>query len=201
MLTCCVLLSSPAAAQDEPRFSVSGTAGMTFEEQRAPTVAGGIGVRVGRSLHIVGEAGWLSNVLPDSAQAALDLVAAIAALTTGGTANVDARVRGVYGLAGARYYFGRGTVAPFGEAGLGVARFTPVLTADVGPFDVAEELEQSLLDQGLGSTKPLVAASGGLAIRASPRMSIDVAYRWMRLVADAPEVTTQAVTAGVRFLF
>ena len=198
---CCLLLSWPAAAQGDPRLSVSGSAGMTFEEQPAPLVAGGIGVRLGRSFHLVGEAGWLSNVLPDSAQAQLDLIAAVASLTTSGSADVDARVRGVYGMAGGRFYFGHGAIAPFVEGGAGVARFTPAITADVDPFDITEELEESLRDQGLSATKPFVAGSAGLAIRVSPHASIDAAYRWLRTVSDVPAITVQGVQAGIRFSF
>lgn len=196
---CGVLLAvgHPAFAQaDAPRAFIGGLAGATVHEQTAGVLGAQAGIRAAGGLHIIGEAGWLRNVLPGPVQGDIDIVSALLGLG-GSPVAIDARLQAGYGFGGLRWSPVRARLSPFVESGVGAARLT--LHVDAAG-DLGEDIEDDLRDS-TDATKPLFMAGGGLNVVLGGPVSLDAGYRYTRIFTDEPVINAHAVYGAVKVGF
>ena len=198
---CGVLLAvgHPAFAQaDGPRGFIGGLAGATVHEQTAGMLGAQAGIRAAGGLHIIGEAGWLRNVLPGQIQGDIDIVSALLGLG-GSPVAIDARLQARYGFGGLRWSAVRGRFSPFVESGFGAARLTLQVDA-AGDSTIGEEIEEDLRDS-TDATKPLFMAGGGLHVALGGPVSLDTGYRYTRIFTDEPTINAHAVYGALKVGF
>ena len=193
------LAGVPSAHAQNGAF-VGGLAGITFASETSSVFAAQAGGRVARQLFVFGEFGRMQNVLPDEAQDDLDAAAAFLETQLGTTVDLDVRVPAIYGLAGIRWG-PEDRIAPFLEAGVGFARLSVDLTAEVAGIDVTDEVEDQLQSEDLEVTEFLLAFGGGLNARLTERMRLDVGYRYNRVFTDDPTVSVNMAYAALKFWF
>jgi hypothetical protein len=186
------------AQGDAPRGFIGGLAGATVHEQTGGVLGGQAGIRAAGNLHVIGEAGWMRNVLPGDVQADIDIVSALLGL--GGSPDaIDARLQALYGFGGLRWSPVRGRVAPFIESGFGAARLTLHVDAAAGS-DVSGAIEDDLRD-ATEATKPLFVAAGGLNVALGGPFRLDAGYRYARIFTDEPAIHAHAVYGAVKVAF
>jgi hypothetical protein len=128
-----------------------------------------LALKVFPGFEVIGEAGRISNVLPDVTTALIDLV------PVGGV-----RVGAFYGEGGIRLSPApRAPVHPYLEASAGVARLD-VRVAGLGP--TADALTRAALGF-LARTEPIAGVGGGVIIQGGPLL-VDLGYRYKQILAD-----------------
>jgi len=181
---------------------VAGLGGFTFGTEPSFGVGGQIGVPVTKSIVIVGEVGYLLDVLPTSLADDLDELARQASDLVGEPVTLDAKVPALYALGSARWMApSRGKVRPFVEGGGGVARLSVEFTARVGDLDVSEELQS---EAGLEpSTKPVVAVGGGVEITLGKHLAASAGYRFLYVFAgeDVADLEGDEVSVNTSKLY
>lgn len=188
-----------ARAQDTTPF-VTGVAGGAFSDQTSFMFGGRVGVPVANGLFAIGEVGRIQNVLPASIEAELGVVARLIELQTGVAASLEARVPVLYGMGGLRWTRRAGRLAPFAEGGVGVARLTLDVDAIAQGTDISEELKRDLADEGIETTKPLVAVGAGVNVPVAAAWSFDLGYRFTRIFTDTA-ITVHATYGAVVYKF
>lgn len=199
--------AGPAGAQAQPpapavRGFVAGLGGFTFGTQPSGGVAGQIGMPLTKSITVVGEVGYLLDVLPTSLADDLDDLAGQAGDLVGEPVTLEATVPALYALGSVRWSApSRGKVRPFIEAGGGVARLSVEFTARVGDLDVSDELQR---EAGLEpSTKPAVAFGGGVEITLGEHLAASAGYRLLHVFAgeDVADLEDDEVSVNTSTIF
>jgi hypothetical protein len=202
MLACAV--AGRAWAQgtpSEPRGFVGGLGGLTFGTVTSGAVAGRAGAAITPNLFVIGEVGYMRNVLPKKLRDELDDLADAIVFDTGVPVSLTVSVPSTYGFGGLRWIPSRGRVSPFLEGGVGVAHIRArVDKAEVLGIDIRDEVEDALGDDAT-ATKFLVALGGGFNARVSAALSADVGFRYTRIATDEPAINSSLVYAGLNVGF
>jgi opacity protein-like surface antigen len=111
---------------------------------------------------------------------------------------VDDRLHSTYVLCAVRVV-GAGPIAPFVEVGGGAARLSLEVTASVAGFDLGNEVEDLVSSDDLDTTQPLIMAGGGLRLATGGASSVDLGYRYTRILVDNPKINTSLVYLGINF--
>jgi opacity protein-like surface antigen len=185
-------LTGPAFAQTAPRAYVQGTVGPSFGTVASVVFAGGLGVRVGRGIHVTGEAGRMLNALPKSVQAEADALAEEMQTATGSAVSISARAPAVYATGGLRWSVpSQGVLHPYLGVSAGVARVTPRVRATVDGVS----LETDGRDESM--TEPLIGVCGGLTMDVGRRLAVDVGYHYNRVFTSEPVINTSRIVIGL----
>lgn len=194
-----LICAMPAAARaDAGDTSVQGFGGLTFGRSSivgtstATTFGGGFSRALTPNIHVIGEAGRMSDIKPPL----LDLLD----LTP-----FDLRVSAWYGEGGIRFIASPDSaVRPYGEATAGMARLSTGFAGVGGRTG-------RVIDAGLGflnRTEPLLGVGGGVVLQGGP-VALDVGYRYKKIMAtgvasalnarNAYQVNEVRVGLGIRF--
>ena len=153
-------------------------------------------------LDIIGEFGWMQNVLPTELQNDVDAAATLITLLTGIPVAIDVKVPAVYGFGGLRGNVPTGSrVTPFVAGGVGVGRITLDVTAEALGIDISQEVEDELELGDTSATEFLLAVGGGINITATSNVGFDVGYRYIRIFSDDPSINTSQVYSAAVFAF
>jgi opacity protein-like surface antigen len=188
-------LAVNASAQDRTGF-VQGFGGLRLGTVATnDTVLGGmVGGQLTPNIEIIGEAGRLSNVLPNTAETLLAF------------SPIPFRLSAWYGEGGLRFITSNGSgIRPYVETSAGFARMQNSLG------DVGSPLANGLTAVGLrflDRTDPIATVGGGLQLGNGPVVA-DVGYRYRRIfasdLADAfftgGRLDTNEVRVGIGFRF
>ena len=193
-------ISAVSYSQTSERGFVRGLGGVTFGTETGAMVGGGGGVSINEYFDVIGEFGWMQNVLPSELGNQLDDLATLITLIEGVPVSLDAKVPAVYGFGGVRGNFPTGNrVTPFVEGGVGVGHITLDLKAEVLGIDISREVEEELGDTD--DTQLLLAVGGGVNIAATSNVGFDVGYRYFRIFTDDPAINTSQVYGAAVFGF
>jgi hypothetical protein len=193
--------ASPVLAQSASPAFVRGSGGVTFMSEPGALFSGTVGVRLTPSLHVIGDVGRLTNILPRTIQHDLDVAARMMGPAYGASLTIDGRAPGLYALGGIRVSRAmRQRAVLFIEAGGGLARGTSRITARASGRDVSREVTAALHIKH-SERRGAAAIGGGVAMPLTRRLGLDLGYRYLRIFTDDPRINTGAMTAGLRLGF
>jgi opacity protein-like surface antigen len=195
-LGACLSVAATASAQNQNfvqgfgGLTLGSAVGVTSTSSDAGIVVGG---RLTRNLQIVGEAGWLGNVLPPATSFVLDFNP------------TDFGVSAWYGQGGLRFTTSsRSGVRPYVETSAGFAR----LSAHFDGLGSTVDFLSNAGLQFLNRTDPVASAGGGVTFE-SGRFVADVGYRyrrifspdWVNLLTFGDTLRSNEVRVGVGVRF
>jgi opacity protein-like surface antigen len=198
---------TPARAQTPAtnHVFVGALSGLTLGDTRMGATFSGTGGYAWSSHHIqvAGEIGHLDNVLPMALQHNLQS----AALTLSGTPDIggpitfSAKLPATYGLGMVRVSGStRHAVIPFVEGGAGAAHVNSNVTAEASGIDESSLLLESVTLPG-AETKPLLALGGGVSFTVKKRASVDVGYRFGRILTTESPLDMNRLYGGFKYRF
>lgn len=191
--------ATPALAQSG---FVGGLGGLTFGTVSSGAVAGQAGVRVAPALLVIGEVGYMRNVLPKELQDDIEDLATLLALGYGAPVDLEISAPTTYVFGGLRWSPPAGIVVPFVEGGVGVGHVSVrVDKAEVLGIDFRGLIEDELDDEDTNATKMLVALGGGVTVRAARLVALDFGYRYTRIATDDPSVNTSMIYGALKVGF
>ena len=162
-------LVSPASAP-EPRRFVQGFGGLRLGSGASTDTAVG-GLVAGKltpNIQVVGEAGWISNVLPSTVDTLLTF------------SPIGVGLSSWYGQGGVRFTTATSGIRPYGETSAGFARLHTELTGvESGTRDLLASAALRFLDR----TYPTASVGGGATFE-SGRFVADVGYRYRRIFSN-----------------
>lgn len=167
-----VLAASPARAQVYGQV----LGGMTHAAQTEPFFAGAIGARI-TFVDVNVEVGRMLNILPKGILDQLNELQRARGLAVQAIAELPA----TYVMGNVRVISPSGPVRPYVGAGIGVARIEPRFNVTVAGISLGDVF--GLTDIG-ADNRTLLAGGAGLRIDLGPRASVDVGYRYMRVLTD-----------------
>jgi opacity protein-like surface antigen len=186
-----------ASAQSASKGYVQALGGATFGTETSWMIGGGAGVTVAKHVQIIGEFGYMRDVLPSSLHDALDAELRDMSGMYGVSVTVDMKVRALYGAGGARFLLpGSAKVTPYVDVTAGLAHLTPhiVVAAQGSTVDASS-------DADLNVNKPLMGLGGGVDIAMSHRVGLQLGYQYTRIFTGDPDINTHRATAGVSVRF
>jgi hypothetical protein len=194
-----LLAAAPAPAQ--PANFVRAFGGVSFLSEPGATFGATLGIRVSNAIHVIGDVGGMTNILPRQIQRDLDSVAEEFGDFFGTPLTIDLTAPGVYAFGGLRVNHPVGRrMSVYAEGGGGAARGTSHIDARAGDADVSPQIT-AMLRLKHAVTEPLVAIGGGISIPLGDRFSADVGYRFMRVFTDHPRINMATMTAGAAWSF
>jgi opacity protein-like surface antigen len=197
--------SAPAVASAQgtsaPQGFVGGLGGVTFGTVTSAAVAGQGGVRIARDLYVIGEVGYMRNVLPKKIRDQFDDLVDEIENEAGVPVSLTVSIPAKYGFGGLRWSPSRGTVSPFVEGGVGVAHVSAkVDEAKVLGIDISRDVEDELGDDA-SVTKLLVAVGGGMNARLSSTLSADIGFRYTRIATEEPAINSSLLYGALKIGF
>jgi opacity protein-like surface antigen len=187
-----VALAVPMAAHAQ-NGHVQGFSGLTFGDVTSSSTFGGnFSVPLSDNLHVVGEGGRMTDVMPS-------LISTIVDFTP-----IDVRIAAWYGEAGIRLIgSSRRAVRPYGEATAGFARLTTGVSGAGRPG--------AIVNSALGlfnRTEPLLGLGAGVVLQGGP-LVVDLGYRYKKIrssdslqaLLTGGDVNVSQVRVGVGFRF
>jgi hypothetical protein len=197
-----LVLPARVQAQEAPRGFVGGLGGLTFGTVTSGAVAAQGGVRLAPGVMLIGEIGYMRNVMPTEVQDTLDALVESFELVFGVPIELEVSVPSTYGFGGLRWTPRAGKVAPFIEGGVGVGRLSVKFDkAVVLGEDVSDLIDDELDSEDTDVNKFLFAVGGGVTIQVSPKVATDVGYRYTRIATDDPAVNASLIYAAVKLGF
>jgi hypothetical protein len=195
-----VLLPVVSAAQTTDHGFVRGLGGVTFGTETAGAAGGSFGVTVIPQLDVIGEFGWVQNVLPKALQEDIDNVVNLLSIILRVPISVDVKVPTFYGFGGVRANVPTGgRVRPFVEGAGGFGRITLDVDARAAGINISDEVEDAI--DADSETKFLMAVGGGINIGLTSSVGVDIGYRFLRIFTDDPAINASQVYGGVRVGF
>lgn len=176
------MLVWPAAAQAQARNAIQGFGGLTvgtstFGSALSPTFGGRVDIGLTDHLQAIGEAGRLADI----SSPLFDIL---------DFTDIGVRVSAFYGEGGVRFVASpHSTVRPYAEATAGFAR----LSAGISGLDGSAGAIVNTALNVLNRTEPMLGVGGGILLQGGP-VSVDVGYRYKKIVATDPILT--AFNAG-----
>ena len=196
-----VATAVPAFGQTASPGFVRGFGGVTFMSETGGVFGLGVGVRLTPHLDLIGDAGRITNMMPDGIQRDLDAAARMMGAFYGVPLTIDGRAPGVYAFGGLRANWAiGGRTNLYVEGGAGGARGTSDIRARAGGTDVSSEVTAAL-DIKHSESQPLVALGAGLSVPVTGKLAIEFGYRFMRIFTDDPRIDTGSMSAGLRWGF
>jgi opacity protein-like surface antigen len=201
-----VLGSAPAYAQSVERGFVRALIGATVGAGPGAVFGGTVGFKTSEKIHILGEFGRMTNILPSKVADDVDVAAAIAANGLGGKHSSSASARATYGLVGARYNLGVVSGAQtFLEVGGGAANVKSVVSALIRG---SEELQGDISNlvttpftSSTPATKGAMMIGGGIILGVTEHTAVEAGYRYMRVFTKNPGINASKIYGGARFGF
>ena len=198
---------TPARAQTPAtdHVFVGALSGLTLGDTRMGATFSGTGGYAWSSHHVqvAGEIGHLDNVLPLAVQHNLQG----AALTLGGTPEIggpvtfSAALPATYGLGMVRVSGStRHAIIPFVEGGAGAAHVSSNLSAEASGVDESGLLLESVALPA-AETKPLLAIGGGVSFTVKKRASVDVGYRFGRILTTESPLDMNRMYGAFKYRF
>lgn len=193
---------APVRAQETPAGMAGVLGGITFGTVTSAAVAGQVGARVAPGLFVIGEVGYMRNVLPKEIRDTVDDMADLLSLVYGVPVDITLSVPATYGFGGLRWSPSGGALAPFVEGGVGVGHISlRVDEVDVLGVDARDVVEDALDDEDTNATKFLLALGGGLTVRASRTLAVDLGYRYTRIATEDPAINSSMVYGALKVGF
>jgi hypothetical protein len=191
-----------ASAQDRPSGFVGAAGGLTFGTVTSAAVAGQGGAEIAPGLYVIGEVGYMRNVLPKDIRDGIDDITDLLAVELGLPVEIEVSVPMTYGFGGLRWSPDRGTGSPFVEGGIGFGHVKLQLDrVEVLGVDAGGLVEDQLDDEDTNATKFLLALGGGVTLRATARTAIDLGYRYTRIATEEPTINSSMVYGAVKVGF
>jgi opacity protein-like surface antigen len=197
------VVASVASAQDGPSPAANDTTpapvprgvidvdtGTAFGNTPAHLAyIGGAGITLGAHVDVTGEFGRLDNIITKTLRDDVRDTAQSLSATVGSPVTAAASTPADYGLARVRFSMKTSArMGLFADAGIGVARVNPQLSALAAGVDVSGQLLQTVTLEP-SQTALVTTIGGGFSVRLSPRATIDAGYRLGRI-----SLTTAAYT-------
>ena len=200
------LAHAPAYAQSAERGFVRALVGATVGAGPGAVFGGTVGFKTSEKLHILGEFGRMTNILPSNVADDVDVAAALAANALGGKHSSTATARANYGLVGARYQLGVVSGAQtFTEFGVGAANVKSVVSAVIRG---SEELQGDISNlvstpftASTPATKATMLVGGGIVLGVTEHTAVEIGYRYMRVFTKSPGINASKIYGGARFGF
>lgn len=200
-LACSMPALASAQGTSAPQGFVGGLGGVTFGTVTSAAVAGQGGVRIAPDLYVIGEVGYMRNVLPKKLRDEFDDLADEIEIEAGVPVSLSVSVPAKYGFGGLRWSPSRGTVSPFVEGGVGVAHISAKIDeATVLGIDISDDVENELGDDA-SATKLLVALGGGVNARISSTLSADIGFRYTHIATDDPAINSSLLYGALKVGF
>jgi opacity protein-like surface antigen len=194
-------LASAQGTSSTPQGFVGGLGGVTFGTVTSAAVAGQGGARIAPDLFVIGEVGYMRNVLPKKIRDEIDNLADALAFEAGVPVSLSVSIPAMYGFGGLRWNPSRGAVSPFLEGGVGVAHVNAkVDEAEVLGIDISDEVEDELGDDA-SATKFLFALGGGVNARMSSTLSADIGFRYTRIATEEPAINSSLLYGALKIGF
>lgn len=191
-----------ARAQEGAAGFVGALGGLTFGTVASAAVAGQGGVRVAPGLFVIGEVGYMRNVLPKEIRDNVDDMAELLSLVYGSPVDIRISAPATYGFGGLRLSPATGRVEPFLEGGVGVGRVSLRLDeAKAGGVDFRDPIAAQIDDEDMNTTKLLLAFGGGVTLRPSSALAVDLGYRYTRIATEDPAINTSMIYGALKFGF
>jgi hypothetical protein len=201
-LTMMAAVPTQAQAQDAARGFVGALGGLTFGTVTSGAVAGQAGVQVAPGLFVIGEVGYMRNVLPKELRDDIDDIMEMFSVLLGVPVDISLSVPATYGFGGLRWSPSPGSIAPFVEGGVGVGHITVKIDeVDILGVDVRDLVEDELDTDVTTETKFLLALGGGVTMRASSNLLVDLGFRYTRIATEDPVVNSSMVYGAVKVGF
>jgi opacity protein-like surface antigen len=164
------LCITPSASAQEPHAAVQAFGGLGVGSFTTTNTnfGGAVTGDLTPNIQLVGEVGWLGNVLPSMSQ------------TLVGLSLVDFNVSAWYGQGGVRLTGGSSALRPYAEAAAGVARLQPHLSG------IGSGLPAVIANAGLAflnTTSPIASLGGGVTFQSGAFVA-DIGYRHRRVFSD-----------------
>lgn len=187
--------AAPVAAQSsapDVKGFIGAFGGMTFgTAEKGSALGARAGVEVARGVHIIGEVGRMSDVLPSAVKDELDLAASELEFELGVPVTIQLTAPATYGFVGLRWSRQTGRVSPFVEGGVGAARLTVDLKdVTVGGFDVTDLVRDEVTAEVPETTATMLALGAGVNAALTSAVSADFGYRYSRIFTDDPAVNS-----------
>jgi opacity protein-like surface antigen len=200
-LACGAPALASAQGASAPQGFVGGLGGVTFGTVTSAAVAGQGGVRIAPDLYVIGEVGYMRNVLPKKIRDEFDDLVDEIELEAGVPVSLSVSIPAKYGFGGLRWSPSRGAVSPFVEGGVGVAHVNAkVDEATVLGIDISDEVKDGIGDDA-SATKFLFALGGGVNARISSALSADVGFRYTRIATDDPAINSSLLYGALKVGF
>ena len=164
------------------------------------------GLKTGPKLHITGELGGMTNILPPSVADDVDVAAAIVADSKGGKHSSSASARATYGLVGVRRAMPEVSGAKtFIEFGVGAAKVRSTVSAQIRGSEALQGDISSLVSTPFTASTPtteaMVSIGGGIILGVTRTTAVEVGYRYAHVFTDNPGINMSNIVGGFRFGF
>lgn len=199
-----MVLAAPmvARAQETSQGFVGGLGGLTFGTVSSGAVAGQGGVQVAPGVFVIGEVGHMRNVMPKEVRDAVDDIADLVSILYGVPVDMEFAVGATYGFGGVRWVPATGSVSPFVEGGVGVGHISlRIKEADVLGIDFSRLIEDELDDEDTNATKFLLALGGGVTLRPTNSLAVDLGFRYTRIATEDPAINSSMVYGAFKVGF
>jgi hypothetical protein len=197
-------ITQQPAGGNSSRIIVGAVGGVTLGSVTSGTFGGEVGFKVGRSLEVFVEGGYMMDVTGSATTDAAAVIGNWLGTLGKGSATWTVESPAFYGAGGVRYLFGTGgSVEPYVAATVGVANVERKTTYALNGSDITASLPSYgvQLGQDLSgkSNNFLFTAGGGVRIPLGSIL-VDVGARYGRIFTD-PGTDTFRLYAGVGFRF
>ena len=198
------VLAMPLPALAQVRGVVGGLGGVTFGSEKGGNAAADVGIDFNKYVRLTGEFGRLTSILPTATSDDLTLQANNYAAQFGNTATASGKLAATT-FTGLLRVQGdpSNRVNPFAEAGFGIAHLSGSMAAVMvdpvnGNSDISSQITEPLLTTT--SNNGLFTAGGGLSFLLDKSVSLDVGYRYGRIMGTTP-INTGRVYTGLQIKF
>ncbi len=194
----------PAGAQD--RGFVRAVAGATVGTESGAVAGGTVGVRINAKTQIFGEFGRMQNVLPSSVLDEVDRAAALVANSRNGKSSSSATARATYGLVGVRMNVRKiGDAQIFAEGAGGAAQVKSSLEAAIRGSETLQGSITNLVSVPFTASSPQTKALGsigvGFGLPITPKLGVEMGYRYIRIFTDNPAINTGNIYGALKVGF
>lgn len=165
-----------------------------------------LGVRTGKKLQILGEAGRMMNIMPASVADKIDVAAALVADSRGGKGSSRATASANYGLAGFRVRLrDLKDAQTFTEFAVGAANVRSHVSAQIRGSETLQGDISSLVSTPFTTTGPqtkaMAAVGGGVILGVTRTTAVEMGYRYVRIMTKNPAISMSKIFGGVRIGF
>lgn len=198
-------MNQGAAAPSVETFYGGVFAGTGVVHKWGGTAGVEAGIRVRRNLDLIGEAGWVQNVVTSEREASVQPIVQFLELTQGTSASGKVEAPAIFGTGGLRWVFERnGAWRPYVLATAGVARVEHKTTFALGGTDITGAIETYGVTVGLdlqGQETAMTFGAGTGVLYVGSRWYADAGLRFnsIQLEAGATKMWRAALGVGFRY--
>ena len=197
-------LAAPRAAAADDRAVIGGLGGVAFGAQGGGHVAASVGANLTHNIRVTAELGRVTAIQPTAIMDDIRSRANAFFSVLGDTARAVGRLDATTLLAMVRLTGHGRRVAPFVEVGAGVAHVAGALSIAIedpttGAKGSSTGITDPVFSQMIG-TRPMAAFGVGVAVQMQPHVTVDIGYRFGRVLSVTP-ISTGRAYAQVQFGF